>query len=1696
MKQLSLGIIMFVYLSITTLFAQTSTYYNEWIDYSLTYYKIKVAEDGVYRIPASQLQAKGLPLTSVGYQLYHKGRLQPLFFSADGDLGPNDYIEFVGRKNDGEFDVQLYQSANHQPVPENNLFSDISSYYLVWDETLTNNLHFRNQINNLDNTPSPESHYIHQHKELFPAQHNNGEPLRTGSDNAYPPEFGKGEGFASKVFDSDLQGGNFYMQLPHVYDAGENAKIQFNLIGASEEFGESQDHPVEIYFNDELDLETWYDGYDILPVSYEFPVSRIIKDTWNILFVKALRPDIRNKNRIGYIYVDYPREFNFEGKDRFELSLADNRERYIEFENFDGGTGNVTVYDLTNNWRFEAVYDAARSVYQLNLPQGNDIEAARNLFIFNNNNGFGAVEQLTTVQFTDFSALENQGNYLIISHPQLMAGEVNQVERYKVYRESQEGRGYNVTVVSIEELYDQFAWGISKHPLAIKKFISYAIDNWEVDPEYLLLIGKSTVYSKFTDLGGKVSDLCLVPTFGVTPSDVMLTSSNNFSYDQRIATGRIPAITSNDVRKYLDKVIQYESLQQSKDCSIDNRLWMKDAMHIAGGSNLLESEQFTRYLDNYKALFEGEKNGGRVVFTYNKNTDAVIDLQAELDPYINNGLSVITFFGHSSNSGFSVGLKNAEDYRNFGKFPFIMTGSCLVGNIHVYSEQGGEPVLSLSENYTMADNLGSIGFLATATLGYPGYLNQYLSRVYENFCGEMYNQPVGDAIQATILDIYTDPNSGSFIKNTVQEYTYAGDPAIIINSWKEPELVLEEAGVFFEPALLSTDIDSFDVKIALRNFGQANGEMVWISIDREYPDGSTAQVALREYPIVPYLDTLTIKLPTGDKDLVEGANNFTVSIDYENNVAEDCEDNNIITKELFVLSDLLIPLAPCDFSIVGGGQDVTLFAATGQPLLEAVDYVLEIDTTSLFSNPVSTEVNSEAGIIEWQPDIDFQDNTVYYWRASKKPENNEPANWKQSSFIYLNEPGKGWNQSHYYQFAQNRFSNYRIDSVSRLFDHQFEDNLIRIVNDYDNYGDNGIVLNGEVLKQGSCLHNTCKGGIGFMVFKSGSKLEPIYATRASGSGVCSGIGNFGNSHCQSSDISLIEFNTADADQLEAMVQFIEEEVKVGDYVVVMGVNKHRMNSLASNFNNPLLQFLEELGIPEVQTAGISENQSFILFGRKDIPNYPSRLRIGNIDPNAGITKDSIAYNAIVKGAEGDGRIYSPIIGPAKNWESLHWALKTDDDTALETQILVYGLDELGNSVLLKEADQLEGLLSLADIDATQYPFIQLEATITDSITYTKAQLDYWRVYFERVPELAISTNDHLIFKSDTLQQGGLLELEMGLWNVEENTTDSVLIAYSIIANNVLDTVIYVKEAPIPSGEMIIAKFAYNAVGLSGNNRLKVEVNPNFDQQEKRVFNNLLLFDFFVLGDIVNPVLDVTFDGRHIIDGELISAEPEIVIQLKDDSRFLALDNLSDFELKLYMPDENGEPSETVTAISLNSEDITFIPASSDEAETGNNKATLIYTPSFELNGLYLMEVQAKDRSGNYFASQSYKTTFEIIKESTITHVLNYPNPFTSSTRFAFQLTGTVVPDFFKIQIMTPTGRVVKEINKEELGPIHIGQNLTDYAWDGTDNYGNLLANGVYLYRVVAKVNGTDINPNFQEIDRLFRNEVGKMYLMR
>jgi hypothetical protein len=258
-------------------------------------------------------------------------------------------------------------------------------------------------------------------------------------------------------------------------------------------------------------------------------------------------------------------------------------------------------------------------------------------------------------------------------------------------------------------------------------------------------------------------------------------------------------------------------------------------------------------------------------------------------------------------------------------------------------------------------------------------------------------------------------------------------------------------------------------------------------------------------------------------------------------------------------------------------------------------------------------------------------------------------------------------------------------------------------------------------------------------------------------------------------------------------------------------------------------------------------------------------------------------------------------------------------------------------------------------------------------------------------------------------------------------------------------------------------------------------------------NNFLYKSLYVRPDHANPLLDVTFDGVHILNNDIISAKPHILIKLKDDNKFLALDDTALMKVQVRYP------GGLLRTFFFNSDTLKFTPANLSQGSTSDNTATIDFNPSFLEDGDYELIVSGRDRSGNNSGQTEYRVSFKIINKPMISNMFNYPNPFTTSTAFVFTLTGSDIPQNIRIQILTITGKVVREITKEELGPIRIGRNITEFKWDGTDQYGQKLANGVYLYRVITNLNGKSLDKYKTEgdnTDQYFNKGYGKMYLMR
>ena len=133
------------------------------------------------------------------------------------------------------------------------------------------------------------------------------------------------------------------------------------------------------------------------------------------------------------------------------------------------------------------------------------------------------------------------------------------------------------------------------------------------------------------------------------------------------------------------------------------------------------------------------------------------------------------------------------------------------------------------------------------------------------------------------------------------------------------------------------------------------------------------------------------------------------------------------------------------------------------------------------------------------------------------------------------------------------------------------------------------------------------------------------------------------------------------------------------------------------------------------------------------------------------------------------------------------------------------------------------------------------------------------------------------------------------------------------------------------------------------------------------------------------LMESEFRWRHCI------TKPHILVTLRDDNPYLPINDAKLFELKL----DTGR-NQFIT-IPIPSDEIQF------KAATGASKAELTI-PNIERWGLYTFS-SSKRCHGKFVGSNPQMVQFRVIEKQSVSNVLNYPNPFSTSTQFIFTLTG-------------------------------------------------------------------------------------------
>jgi len=115
-------------------------------------------------------------------------------------------------------------------------------------------------------------------------------------------------------------------------------------------------------------------------------------------------------------------------------------------------------------------------------------------------------------------------------------------------------------------------------------------------------------------------------------------------------------------------------------------------------------------------------------------------------------------------------------------------------------------------------------------------------------------------------------------------------------------------------------------------------------------------------------------------------------------------------------------------------------------------------------------------------------------------------------------------------------------------------------------------------------------------------------------------------------------------------------------------------------------------------------------------------------------------------------------------------------------------------------------------------------------------------------------------------------------------------------------------------------------------------------------------------------------------------------------------------------------------------------------------------------GLHTLTLKAWDVYNNASTKEIQFVVFDQNQSLELKNVLNYPNPFINYTEFWFNHNSSGTLNV-SIQIFTVSGKLIKTINTQTNTGNGTSSLSRDISWDGTDDFGNKIGKGVYVYKL-------------------------------
>ena len=190
------------------------------------------------------------------------------------------------------------------------------------------------------------------------------------------------------------------------------------------------------------------------------------------------------------------------------------------------------------------------------------------------------------------------------------------------------------------------------------------------------------------------------------------------------------------------------------------------------------------------------------------------------------------------------------------------------------------------------------------------------------------------------------------------------------------------------------------------------------------------------------------------------------------------------------------------------------------------------------------------------------------------------------------------------------------------------------------------------------------------------------------------------------------------------------------------------------------------------------------------------------------------------------------------------------------------------------------------------------------------------------------------------------------------------------------------------------------------------------------------------------MIEITVNGRILHDNMLVPLNPSLAFIIQDEN---GIDLTSG--INVYIDDQK-----------LTTEELS-IPDTVQNA----NAVALTAKPKLS-SGNHMLLAEVTDTFGNRLEKS---LSFKVTEDFELQIFGNYPNPFEDFTVISFLILSDNVLDDFSLKIYTVAGRQIREIKNPQGSDEIWDPGYHEIEWDGRDQDGKLVANGVYFALIKA-----------------------------